>query len=83
MPEDKSGGGQSFLERVQAWPKNLKDYIESLRTEMRRVTWPGRKQVQATTAVVLLTIFAFGAYFKVVDEVLVKAVTSLQKAFTK
>ena len=50
---------------------------------MKRVTWPNRKQVEATTAIVILTVFAFAAYFKVVDTVLVHAVTGVQKAFVK
>ena len=30
---------------------------------MRRVTWPNRKQVEGTTAVVIVSVFAFAAYF--------------------
>ena len=30
---------------------------------MRRVTWPNRKQVEGTTAVVIFSVFAFAAYF--------------------
>ena len=32
------------------------------------VTWPNRKQVEGTTAVVILSVFAFAAYFAVVDQ---------------
>ena len=37
---------------------------------MRRVTWPSRAQVQATTAVVVISVFLFAAYFALVDAVL-------------
>ncbi len=47
------------------------------------VTWPNRKQVEGTTAIVILTVFAFAAYFKIVDSVLVQAVSGVQRAFTK
>jgi cobyric acid synthase len=36
-----------------SWLKGVRDYIDELKAEMRRVTWPSRKQVQATTAVVV------------------------------
>ena len=36
---------------------------------MKRVTWPPWKQVRATTAVVIVAVFAFAAYFLVVDAV--------------
>jgi preprotein translocase subunit SecE len=34
---------------------------------MKKVTTPSRKEVQATTMVVIITVFIFGAYFWVVD----------------
>ncbi|GAC1656065.1 MAG: hypothetical protein NVS4B8_30990 [Herpetosiphon sp.] len=55
------------IQTVKSWPQRSKDYFEDLQTEMKRVTWPSRKQVESTTAVVIVTVFAFAAYFKVVD----------------
>ena len=49
--------------------------------EMRRVTWPSRKQVQATTVVVIATVFAFAAYFFVVDAVFSRLITKLLQVF--
>ena len=34
---------------------------------MKKVTTPTRKEVQATTTVVIVTVFLFGAYFWIVD----------------
>jgi len=66
-----------------AWPAQFKDYIDELRLEMRRVTWPAWKQVRATTGVVIAAVFVFSAYFFVVDTVVGRAVTKLFDAFTK
>jgi preprotein translocase subunit SecE len=52
------------------WLKGVKEYYDSLKAEMRRVTWPSRKQVQATTAVVVVAVFLFAGYFALVDAVL-------------
>jgi preprotein translocase subunit SecE len=73
----------STLEAMKLWPEQTKNYIEELRQEMRRVTWPSRQQVQATTLVVILTVFAFAAYFKLVDEVIARTVTRLYSELSK
>jgi preprotein translocase subunit SecE len=71
------------IEKVKDWPRRVKDYYEELRNEMKRVTWPNRKQVEGTTAVVILTVFLFGAYFAVVDAVLTRTITQLYHVLTR
>ncbi len=73
----------SFADRLKRWPVDLKDYFGELQMEMRRVTWPSRKQVQATTVVVIFTVFAFAAYFAVVDTVFTRTIGKLFEYFTK
>ncbi|MCS6953191.1 MAG: preprotein translocase subunit SecE [Bryobacterales bacterium] len=74
---------QSFTERVLSWPVRVKNYIGELQAEMRRVTWPTWKQVRATTAVVIAAVFAFAAYFFVVDYILGRAITKVFDTFTR
>jgi preprotein translocase subunit SecE len=71
------------IEAIKSWPKATKDYIDELKLEMRRVTWPSRKQVEATTTVVILCVFGFAAYFKVVDMVINSTVTRAYTALAK
>ena len=68
---------------VKVWVNETKEYFGDLRLEMRRVTWPTRKQVESTTAVVIFSVFAFAAYFEVVDTILSKAVKGVLNFFTK
>jgi preprotein translocase subunit SecE len=65
------------------WLGRTKDYVNDLKLEMRRVTWPTRKQVESTTAVVIFAVFAFAAYFAVVDSVMAKGVDSVIRFFSK
>jgi len=67
----------------QNWLQRTKDYINELKLEMRRVTWPNRKQVESTTVVVIFSVFAFAAYFAVVDQVMAKSVNGVLKFFAK
>ena len=68
---------------VKVWVQDTKDYFNDLKLEMRRVTWPSRKQVEGTTAVVIISVFAFAAYFAVVDSLLVKGIKAILDFFTK
>jgi len=78
--EENSG---NFVQRLSSWPAQTKSYVEELQAEMRRVTWPSWKQVRATTTVVIVAVFAFAAYFAVVDQIVLTAVNRLFSAFTR
>ena len=49
----------NFGERMKAWPERIKSFYNDVRTETRKVTAPSWKEVQATTAVVVVTVFHF------------------------
>ena len=78
MAEEKS-----MTAGIAGWPARTKDYFEELQLEMKRVTWPGYKQVRATTGVVIFAVFAFAAYFAVVDTLVGRAIKKLFDTFTK
>jgi preprotein translocase subunit SecE len=71
------------LESIKEWPVATKNYITELQNEMRKVTWPSAKQVRATTGVVIVTVFAFAAYFQVVDSILTRTVNRLYDVLAK
>ena len=73
----------SWMVRVGQWPAQTKNYFEELQQEMRRVTWPTWKQVRATTAVVIVAVFAFAAFFFVVDEMVGRLIGKVFDVFTK
>ena len=59
--------GDNFGDRMKSWPQKVKVFYNDVRTEMKKVTSPSFKEVQATTAVVIITVFLFGLYFGVID----------------
>ncbi len=73
-PEQNSGGAG-----IAAWPGIAKTYVEDLKLEMRRVTWPNWEQVKATTGVVIASVFVFAAYFAVVDLLIGRGIAQLFK----
>ena len=68
---------------VQKWMQGTKDYINELKLEMRRVTWPNRKQVESTTLVVIFSVFAFAAYFALVDTLVSEGLKRLVSVFNR
>ena len=73
---------QSLTQRAASWPAEIKDYFDELHMEMKRVTWPPWKQVRATTIVVIVAVFAFAAYFMVVDAVVDAGIQKVFKTFS-
>jgi preprotein translocase subunit SecE len=72
-----------MAEEKKNWLESTKDYINDLKLEMRRVTWPNRKQVESTTAVVIFAVFAFAGYFFVVDSLLNRGIKGILAYFSK
>ena len=80
--QGSQGGLMGTINGVKGWPDRFRAYVDGIRREMRLVTWPGRDQVRATTAVVLVTVFIFAVYFGIVDYVLTMGQTGLYGYFT-
>jgi preprotein translocase subunit SecE len=62
---------------LKSWPERIKTFYNDVRTEMKKVTAPSFKEVRATTAVVIITVFIFGLYFWIVDNTIGRGVTNL------
>jgi preprotein translocase subunit SecE len=70
---DRAAEGPSvayMLEKVKDAPKSVANYYTEVRTELKKVTWPTRREVYGTTIVVIATVFFFGIYLALVDVVL-------------
>ena len=67
----------TVIERLKARPRELKEFLQNVRSEMRKVVTPTRAEVQSTTTVVLAAVFLFAAYFFVVDTIFGSGVTRL------
>jgi len=55
-------------------PGRVKGFLSDVRNEMRKVTFPSRREVQATTMVVIITVILFGIYFFIIDAVITNGV---------
>jgi preprotein translocase subunit SecE len=64
--DDDSFGGRA-RDSVTGWWGRSRRFLAEVRNEMARVTWPSRKEVYATTLVVILTSIFFGVYLWGID----------------
>jgi len=71
----------ALVTTVKAWPERIKSFYNDVRTEMRKVTAPSWQEVQATTTVVVITVFIFALYFAIIDYVIQHGVTYLFNYF--
>ncbi|MFZ0955676.1 MAG: preprotein translocase subunit SecE [Candidatus Sulfotelmatobacter sp.] len=76
-----AAGGGNFGDQIKSWPERIKSFYNDVRTEMRKVTAPSWQDVQATTTVVIITVFLFALYFAVIDYFIQHGVTYLFNAF--
>ena len=49
---------------------NASEFVQQVRQELSRVTWPTRKETLVTTAMVFAMVFVAAIFFFVVDQVL-------------
>ena len=73
----------SAIQRVTAGPQRLIEFLKETRQEMTKVHTPSRAEVQATTIVVIVTVFLFAAYFFAVDYTLGRGIDKMFLSLTK
>ena len=45
------------------------EFLSEVKSELKKVTWPGRREVLNTTMVVIVAVFFFGIYLSLIDYV--------------
>lgn len=55
------------MEKIkELWPK-AKQFFREVRVELKKVTWPSRKETIASTSVVLITVILVSFFLGIVD----------------
>lgn len=60
------------VERVQEWWEMAVRFLREVRVEMKKVTWPQRKEIIGSTAVVIVASFLVSFFLGFVDLTLQK-----------
>jgi preprotein translocase subunit SecE len=55
------------MEKVKEFWKAAKQFFREVRVELKKVTWPSRKETIASTSVVLITVILVAFFLGIVD----------------
>jgi preprotein translocase subunit SecE len=66
VEHEESLGGRA-RDSMTGWWGRSRRFLSEVRNELSRVTWPSRREVYATTLVVILTSIFFGVYLYGID----------------
>ena len=77
MKRQQPGALANMSENALGVWGNFTSFLSDVRAEMKKVVTPMRKEVQATTSVVIVTVFIFGFFFWVTDSVFSRALQAV------
>ena len=84
--EKRAGGGKAVAGGMPGVigyvPRKIAEgraFLTDVRSELKKVTWPGRQEVQSTTLVVIATSIFFGFYLWGLDLVFSKVLSLVLK----
>ncbi len=55
------------MEKIKDYWQKTKQFFREVRVEMKKVTWPSRKETIASTSVVLITVILVAFFLGIVD----------------
>ncbi|HSB70429.1 MAG TPA: preprotein translocase subunit SecE [Candidatus Methylomirabilis sp.] len=69
----------AVAERAQVWWGTTVQFLKEVRVEMKKVTWPQRKEIVGSTAVVIAASFVVSFFLGFVDLILQKLLELILK----
>jgi preprotein translocase subunit SecE len=64
------------------WWHRLRTFLHEVAVETKKVSWPSRDEVMATTAVVIAASFIFGIFLWLCDQVFYRLVSWVVQFFS-
>ena len=62
----------------ERWYKRFWTFLKASRAELKKVTWPSRKEVTSTTVVVIVATIFFGFFLYFMDVVFFWGITQIK-----
>ena len=69
------------MEEKLRWYKRLINFLKDVRSEIKKVTWPGRSEVYSTTLVVIFAMIFFGFYLFFMDLIFSWIISQIKSLF--
>lgn len=65
--------------KISQFAKKIINFIKEARTELKKVTWPNRKQLISSTIVVMVMVILVAIYLGIIDLFFSRIVTLILK----
>jgi len=62
--------GEVMAVEVKGILNKVKQFLREVRAELKKITWPSRKETIASTVVVIVIVLISGVYLGIVDAIL-------------
>ncbi|HNQ17637.1 MAG TPA: preprotein translocase subunit SecE [Smithellaceae bacterium] len=62
------------MEKIKETFQRMTQFFKDAKAELKKVTWPNRKQTLASTSVVLIIVFIVAIYLGIIDYILARLV---------
>ena len=59
------------------WLRRFREFVVEVWSELKKTTWPGRREVSGTTMVVIVTVLICAGFLFVVDKLLETAMRNI------
>jgi len=69
------------MEEKIRWYKRFVIFLKDVRSELKKVTWPGRSEVYSTTLVVIFAMIFFGFYLFFMDIIFSWVISQIKSFF--
>ncbi len=69
------------MAKKERWYKRFIPFLKEVRAEIKKVTWPSRKEVYNTTLVVIFATLFFGFYLFLMDIIFSWAIKRIESIF--
>lgn len=68
-----------MIEKIKEWYDSIKKYLKAVQGEVKRITWPTKKELRAATIVVIITLVVVTLYLWLADQILIKIFAKINK----
>jgi preprotein translocase subunit SecE len=62
------------MEKIKLVMQKIMQFLSDAKSELKKVTWPSRKQAMASTLIVIIIVFVMAIYFGIIDFGLAKLI---------
>lgn len=66
------------MDKISKAIEGIKTYLQGVKAEFKRVAWPSKHELKASTIIVLITLFSVTSYLWICDQLFIKIFEKLR-----